>query len=263
MPESVTDRPTKSHEYVFLLTKSPRYFFDQEAVREAYQPASIERKRYATNDMRSGSVAHDGRVKAPTGANYVYRDNPPANPAGRNLRSVWEIATQPYPEAHFATYPEELVRRCILAGTSERGCCPECGTPWERKIIFGELNKPRTKGLTPWTAAQVGQHDAPGGLPLRERIEQGWRSNCGCSSGRSAGNEWVAAGAVIRPTGPIPCTVLDPFLGSGTTAYVARKHGRRSIGIELNSGYCQLAAQRMQQLSLFADTHTRETHTRA
>ena len=53
---------------------------------------------------------------------------------GRNVRSVWNIATQPYPEAHFATFPEELARRCILAGTSERGCCPECGAPWVREV---------------------------------------------------------------------------------------------------------------------------------
>ena len=85
MPESVTDRPTKAHEYVFLLTKSPRYYYDADAIRE--------------------------------------------NVVGRNKRTVWEITTQPYPEAHFATYPEKLVQPCILAGTSEKGVVldPFCG----------------------------------------------------------------------------------------------------------------------------------------
>ena len=120
MPESVTDRPTKSHEFVYLLTRSPRYFFDQEAVREGAS--------------RGYDKPGGGSQRHYVGNGHAGLDEFTSNPAGRNLRSVWEIPTQPYPEAHFATYPEELVRRCILAGTSERGCCPECGGPWVREM---------------------------------------------------------------------------------------------------------------------------------
>ena len=118
MPESVTDRPTKAHEYIFLLTKSERYFFDQDAVREPYQPASVERSKYALQDIRTGVVGtrwEMGPRDVPT------REYPEMNQNGRNIRTVWEIATQPYPDAHFATFPEEIAKRCIMAGTSERG----------------------------------------------------------------------------------------------------------------------------------------------
>ena len=114
MPESVTDRPTKSHEYLFLLTKSERYYYDQDAVREPmtyperiYSPNTDDHKtaRLAEQGNRCTSGLHDGRTQ--------YGD--PA--LGRNRRTVWEIATQPFPEAHFATFPEALVEPCIKAGS--------------------------------------------------------------------------------------------------------------------------------------------------
>ena len=224
MPESVTDRPTKAHEYVFLLSKQPRYFFDQDAVREPYNYDG--RKMTAISGSRPGDRAHENYanregkdrwpgmtrpvteqqafdalvasetyedfealsgvkkrssgnktrkhgvdVGAPRGTTSDLGRGIPwtETEGGRNIRSVWEIATQPTPEAHFATYPEALVRRCILAG------CPEGGT------------------------------------------------------------------------------VLDPFMGSGTTAKVARDHRRRAVGIELNPTYCDLIARRLQQLSFLAE----------
>jgi len=111
MPESVTDRPTKAHEYVFLLSKEPRYYFDQEAVRE---PA----------EMREWREGRENAITAYPGSPNRYSDGPsgyPTNPSGRNIRSVWNIATQPYPGAHFAVFPEALVEPCIKAG------CPEGG----------------------------------------------------------------------------------------------------------------------------------------
>ena len=122
MPESVTDRPTKSHSYVFLLSKPARYYFDPEAVRERASETRHARTAVARRRQRDAKGIAAGTT---TTIGHV---------TGRNIRSVWNIATQPYPEAHFATYPEELVRRCILAGTSERGCCPECGAPWVREV---------------------------------------------------------------------------------------------------------------------------------
>jgi site-specific DNA-methyltransferase (adenine-specific) len=127
MPESMRDRCTKAHEYIFLLAKSKRYYYDAEAIAEACIESNASR------------------------------------PPHRNRRSVWTVTTKPYKAAHFATFPPDLIEPCIMAG------CPEGGT------------------------------------------------------------------------------VLDPFLGSGTTGDVARKLGRKSVGLELNADYCQLAANRLRQ----------------
>ena len=110
MPESVTDRPTKAHEYVFLLTKQGRYYYDAEAVREE--------STKSLNATCGSKIYRDGK-RMRNGINGTLG---PGNPAGRNSRSVWNIPTQSFPEAHFATFPEELPRRCIAAG------CPEGGT---------------------------------------------------------------------------------------------------------------------------------------
>ena len=107
MPESVTDRPTKSHEYVFLLTKSERYFWDGDAVRE---PAEYGR-RIHSEKWRSGKDNGDGHR---SGGGSITGSDPSV---GRNIRTVWSIATQPFSGGHFATFPEELVRRCVAAGS--------------------------------------------------------------------------------------------------------------------------------------------------
>ena len=142
MPESVTDRPTKAHEYVFLLTKSARYFYDADAVRE---PGS---------GRASGKVADDGclgrdAVKHRTRAGFAaVRD---VEWHGRNLRSVWTIPSAPFPEAHFATFPPALASRCIQAGTSEKGACGACGAPWARQIehdIYVRMGRVRAAGAT-------------------------------------------------------------------------------------------------------------------
>jgi DNA modification methylase len=118
MPESVTDRPTKAHEYVFLLTKKAKYYYDADAVREPLQECSIERAKYGWN----GTMIFDEKGKE------TYRSQPDpvdkmgerwSPSTGRNRRTVWEIATQPTPEAHFATFPEALVEPCIKAGSKQ------------------------------------------------------------------------------------------------------------------------------------------------
>ena len=128
MPESVTDRPTKAHEYVFLLTKAARYYYDAEAVKEAHtktgSPAHLtggRGERAGTRDGLRGTVVGRNRDFEQHGHQVGHSgDAYPLN--GRNKRDVWTIATQPYPEAHFATYPEKLVEPCVLAG------CPAGGT---------------------------------------------------------------------------------------------------------------------------------------
>lgn len=108
MPESVTDRPTKSHEYVFLLSKSERYHYDHEAIQEPFVYSGDCRMKTAYAVATAKSVGTEYRA--------------PVNQNGRNKRTVWSIATLPFAEAHFATFPPELPELCIKAG------CPKGGT---------------------------------------------------------------------------------------------------------------------------------------
>jgi DNA modification methylase len=125
MPESAKDRCTRSHEYVFLLSKRPRYYFDQEAIRtphaETNRPQSEKRRLQrmgrevaSVDGVGQSSKGIDDGWVAPT---HVMR----TNPAGANKRSVWTVATQPFKGAHFAVFPEKLIEPCILAG------CPPGG----------------------------------------------------------------------------------------------------------------------------------------
>lgn len=112
MPESVRDRPTKAHEYVFLLSKRERYYYDASAIAEPaslYEPQERGQGQWGNAPIGiPGEHASRGRTSGPVGNGS----------ATRNARSVWSIATQPYKDAHFATFPEELARRCILAGSA-------------------------------------------------------------------------------------------------------------------------------------------------
>jgi DNA modification methylase len=125
MPESVTDRPTKSHEYVFLLTKRANYFYDAEAVKEPQSQGTFDRFGNGNAPRKTTTkaiAAEPGIVRA----NADYKDRTPDSilPDGcRNKRSVWTIPTEAYSEAHFATFPTDVVKPCILAGTSAKGVC--------------------------------------------------------------------------------------------------------------------------------------------
>ena len=230
MPESVTDRPTKSHEYVFLLTKAATYYWDAEAVKEPLSPTAsyggTYRKQGKIDASRNdaGSLCYQGRTILP-------------NPTGRNLRSVWNIATQPFKGAHFATFPQKLAETCIKAGTSERGACLKCGGPWERVV---ERTKPPadvyTGTVKPDSIAPV-SHPELGKAGMGQKLQNwynehpvetlGWRPTCSCGE-----------------TDTRPCVVLDPFGGAGTTALVALRLKRDAILIELNLAYTEMARER-------------------
>ena len=155
MPEPVKDRPTKSHEYIFLLTKSPTYYYDADAIREPLD----------TQLHKPGNKTAYGVVMR-TDFGTDAMDRVWGNPSGRNKRSVWTVNTHPYPDAHFATFPEKLVEPCILAGS------------------------------------------------------------------------------------PLGGTVLDPFVGSGTTLAVAQRLGRNGIGTDISSEYLALASKRLEKVAL-------------
>jgi DNA modification methylase len=167
MPESVRDRCTKAHEYIFLLSKSPKYYYDHESIKE---PSKGMGK---TNIRFGGRKYGDSKdPKHATKSGNVYVDT-----GKRNKRSVWSVTTKPFRGAHFATFPPDLIKPCILAG------CPEGGT------------------------------------------------------------------------------VLDPFMGSGTTLMVSEENGRNSLGIELNEEYRNIAEDRLRRSdSLFSNLSTNALH---
>ena len=276
MPESVTDRPTRSHEYVFLLTKAAKYFWDADAVREPHSKSggwkTPDGWDTSTGDGGHGSFHKQGREKGQKGyyerkggiSKEDYEEKkwlektdgvarPPMtmkdreyNPAGRNLRSVWTIATQPFPDAHFATFPEKLVEPCIKAGTSEKGCCPECGAPWVRVVEKTQVKSPKTsRPEVNRAAVGDGISDSStfktGLLPQSKTI--GWKPSCECYKKTHL--------ALIPYDAIIPCTVLDPFGGSGRTAIVAKKLGRKCIIIELKGEYCEMPLKKLSQELIF------------
>ena len=217
MPESVTDRPTTSHEHIFLMSKSQKYYYDADAIREAATTPF-----HSVGGYREGNIDNNHR---PTEYRDASRDQ-----VGRNRRSVWTVPTQPYAEAHFATYPEDLIRPCILAGTSEAGCCAECGAPLVREVEVEDRGFIYRTFRSVHQTATAWNTNAHGKTTLAKcivRTTNGFKASCECNAGTTPG------------------VVLDPFGGSGTTGKVARHEGRRAILIELKREYAELAMSRI------------------
>jgi len=154
-------------------------------------------------------------------------------------RDVWRIPTKGYKQAHFATFPPALVTPCILAGTSAKGVCPDCGAPWERVVEK--------------TGAS---HDAA----TKSAYSEGSNSNriaLARQAARAAGGEYESKSTTIgwRPTcehdaDPVPATVLDPFCGSGTVGEVCNDTQRKFVGLDLSSNYLrELALPRAENKS--------------
>lgn len=230
MPESVLDRPTNAHEHIFLLTKSARYWYDADAVREDWTEAS--KANHGT--ITRGSVPS---ARASLGGDQKIGVVSVGDPMrGANLRNVWAISTVGFPGAHFATFPPEIPRRCIKAGTSEHGCCSACGAPWSRVVERSGYDGAGRASADVYTGQAYGNpQSAPRG-PKRNFGEPtsqtlGWQPGCTCDAD------------------VIPCTVMDPFFGSGTTGLVADQIGRDCIGIELNAEYAAMAEKRIRDAS--------------
>lgn len=244
-PESAPDRPSRNHEYVFLFSKKPRYFFDQEPIMEESQSGPSDLKKMVEKKDRISAkhlTQNPGDIAKANPASNIGRKRGVGDPTARRCRSVWTIHTQPYRGAHFATFPEELAKRCILAGTSAHGACAQCGAPWTRIVeksepdlahqracggnSKGEYHGKATKNFEGAKAQDASALKSRILAGMRKRRTIGWKAGCGC-------------GADV-----VPCVVLDPFAGSGTTGLVALKNARRAILIELNPEYEPMIQER-------------------
>lgn len=226
MPESVEDRPTRSHETVFLLAKSAAYFYDGDAVRE---PA----KNWGTRD-RSAGKSTSARASGSGQRAHHGLINGNAAATGRNLRTVWTLPVANFAGAHHAVMSPQLAATCVMAGTSEYGCCAVCRAPWRRVVtketIYHHTTTAAGKSVGgPYrsqTGSGRGTHDVRHGA-LSQRRTRGWAPSCDHHAER------------------VPCTVLDPFVGSGTVALVAAQLGRGAVGIELNPEFVRIAHRRI------------------
>jgi DNA modification methylase len=225
MPESIKDRCTKSHEYVFLLSKSARYYYDNEAIKEKSANLGQTQIRFGgTKYGDSDDVHHQ------TKSGEIYSDT-----GYRNKRSVWTVTTKPFKEAHFAVFPPDLIRPCILAGCPEKAC-PKCGSPWKRVIEQPDFPNVEDSEVDRFGNGKAGIHRKIGGqyqkwLDKNPPRFIGWESTCSCE---------------VTEKDTAPGVVLDPFMGSGTTGEVALKTNRRCIGIELNKEYKKIIDKRLE-----------------
>jgi len=239
MPESVRDRCTKAHEYVFLLTKSERYYYDAEAVREPLSDSTIRIHSSPNVKPRAGKWKSESNADRNDGTSQTLANGAESlrrmqDAGGRNRRSVWTVTTKPYSGAHFAVMPPDLVEPCILAGCPEQ-CCPVCGAGYKRitaKQKRFESGSGRSgnaiEGKQDLAASDTNSTPDIRMGPVVSVQTLGWAPACDCAA-----------------SGTMPGTVLDPFAGSGTTLAVAAELGRSGIGCELNPEYIELAEQRI------------------
>ncbi len=229
MPESVRNRCTKAHEYVFLLAKRAGYFYDAEAIKTTATPA----ERTISGKSGSYGQAIAAGVK-PSGNGVPGSVMRTGNLS--NKRSVWSVSSQGYKGAHFATFPPKLIEPMIKAGTSEHGCCGECGTPWKRVVEERKLTRDRPNEYVKRVPGMDGiGNTCANDVAGVETRTVGWEPGCGCKDGVELGEDGWTEHSI--PHAPVPCTVLDPFVGSGTTCAVSIGLGRHSVGIDLSEKY--------------------------
>ena len=220
LPNSVADRPNLTYEVLYFLVRSPRYFFDLDAIREPHRSSAGRRDR--SGNKKSPAWAGPLADGSQDGLRRFRPTGEPGHPLGKNPGSVWEIPTFPFRGPHFATFPPELVRRPILSTTPE-AVCTRCGTPWRRQVRV--------------TRVPVGPRPKQAILKDGQvmRFKDRWHTirqigdlvPCGCSADT------------------LPGIVLDPFIGSGTVGMVAEQLGRDWLGIELSAEYRKLAIDRI------------------
>lgn len=243
MPESVTDRPTRAHEYLFLLTKRERYYWNRVAAKEkgAYPAGTKAAKGSGTREgNRRGPRKKDlsgvrgpSSERTPAGGFQDRWDDGYATYSGlRNVRDVWAIGTKPYTEAHFATFPPALVYPCLSIGSSPYACA-SCGAGWtqvlDQEPVPAEVQA-QFEAARIATVAGTGRTDGhTQRKPNYVRQVEGahWEPTCRCGTTETQYQ-----------------IVLDPFAGSGTVGEVAQALGRYAVLLDASHEYCQLARRR-------------------
>jgi DNA modification methylase len=227
MPSSVKDRLNTTTEQIFHLTPEPDYWYDLDAIREPHAESTRERFGQGYANADSGRWVGDGNPGNHDSGGF----NDPEksfddlhHPAGKNPGDVFEVTTKPFPDAHFAVYPPDLCEKPIKASCPPK-VCVACGAPYERDVN-------RTPGEYDYSEraeAVGGGAQASGTMeqtPTAEHV--GWTQSCDCDTDATE-----------------PGIVLDPFAGAGTTCLVAKRLGRRFVGIDLNPEYVALAQRRV------------------
>ena len=229
VPEPDRGRPTVAHETLFLFAKSERYFYDNDAIRE---PAGDEPDWESYNASLGSNIGCDSHRWT---KGYKKMSHNQTHPNGRQKRSVWTIPTKGFPGAHYATFPPALVEPCVLAGTSAMGCCSNCGAP-RRRLTEHTVEYKARIGQS-WHDHQDDLNRGQRGIPSAfrgapARVTTGWEPTCECNAES------------------VPCTVLDPFGGSGTVGEVALNHGRSAILIDLDERNRKFMEERTGQMRL-------------
>jgi len=261
MPGSYKDRVTTAHEYIFMFVKRTRYWYDYLAIMEpaAYDGRKDTVQKVSTKYRNAAPGQTNHSFQRENREHWQYDEN---DAPVRNARSVWSIPTQPTSFAHFATFPEALVERCIKVGCPET-VCAQCGAPYIRIIEKrsarsfkaaangandGANNNPSYQANNPHRECLT-KHDRATGRdgnvaytdPLHEKActvtkTLGWKPTCKCGAGTARG------------------ITLDCFMGSGTTALVVRRLNRDYIGCDLNPDYVELSRQQLANVDPFQPT---------
>jgi len=232
-------RPTDSYEFILMLTKTNNYYCDKYTVVE---PITASTKKRVKSGLRHTHPADVGVGIPPVDTGVMGQRFGPDG--GRNLRSVWEFSTTPGKFQHYAAFPPRLPEICIKASISEKGCCPRCGAPYVRvieRVVIGKLEERPYSGHGQLRSNGTDGDNGGQGTTLGQQdkisvITTGWRPTCSC-----------------EPADSVPCRVLDPFSGAGTTSLAAERLGVDSIGIDTSALYVQISKERLANDKLKGD----------
>lgn len=217
MPSGQRDRPTCNHEYIFLFAREKNYFYDDVAIREPAAPGAV---KFSGNTGPKTSRYNPTDRSDAGNKNHTPTDD-------RTKRTVWPVPTAIEKEDHFAVFPRNLIMPCILAGTSEFGCCMKCGSPYVRVTERERVpTRPGHDTKVSGDSEKEGNRDPQ--RHVTEVTTLGWQKNCACDTDKVK-----------------PCVVLDPFGGLFTTACAAISRKRRAIVCELNPKYIEIGKRKL------------------
>ena len=230
MPESVQDRCTKSHEYIFLLTKKKHYYYDYISIKEkaigerwgGNKPINMDNTKDTNNEF-------SGLTRP---RNMIYAD--------RNKRSVWSVPTKSFKGAHFATFPIDLITPCVVAGCPEK-ICVECDTPYIKEPIYGKM----VHSVEYWEESLLFLDEGSEDFDEIQKVLSKVGDEDDSVEAEVITGYKTVKGCECKTDDFKKGTVLDTFGGAGTTGLVARNNNRNAILLELNPEYIEIAKERI------------------